>query len=119
VWDAYVGAVMRIESPGGVFGVRPEGRAIYVVTAHNPGRQMASDTANSSVETRLAAELDRRELTWWLTAGRDPSWTHVEPGVAVIGVDEADAIALRAEFGQDAISCSLRPIAELSDVLAG
>ena len=29
--------------------------------------------------------------------------THVEPGAAVIGIDEADAIALGAEFGQDAI----------------
>jgi hypothetical protein len=52
---------------------------------------------------RLAAELERRRLTWWSTAGGDPSWTHVEPGAAVIGVDEADAVALGAEFGQDAI----------------
>jgi hypothetical protein len=33
----------------------------------------------------------------------DPSWTHVEPGVAVLGMDEADALVLGAEFGQDAI----------------
>ena len=45
-WDAYVSAVIRIETPGGVFWVRPApvalttgeypdptGRAIYVMTA--------------------------------------------------------------------------------------
>ena len=115
-WDAYVGAVIRIEAPGGVFWVRPapvtlttgeypdpEGRAIYVVTAHNPGGRIASDTANATAEGRLAVELERRGLTWWPGAGGDPSWTHVEPGAAVIGMDEADAVALGAEFGQDAI----------------
>ena len=36
-------------------------------------------------------------------SGGNPSWTHVEPGAAVIGMDEADAVALGAEFGQEAI----------------
>jgi hypothetical protein len=36
-------------------------------------------------------------------SGGDPSWTHVEPGAALIGGDEADAVALGAEFGQEAI----------------
>ena len=115
-WDAYVGAVMRIEVPGGAVWVRPApvtrtagdypdpgGRAIYVITAHNPGGRMASDTANASAEARLAAELERRGLTWWPAAGGDPSWTHVEPSAAVIGMDEAHAVVLGAEFGQDAI----------------
>jgi Protein of unknown function (DUF3293) len=115
-WDAYAGAVIRIERPGGVVWVRPApltrtagdypdpgGRAIYVMTAHNPGGRMASDAANASAEARLTAELERRGLTWWPAAGGDPSWTHVEPGAAIIGMDEADAVALGAEFGQDAI----------------
>ena len=115
-WDAYVGAVIRIETPSGVVWVRPApvalttgeypdqaGRAIYVMTAHNPGGQIASNAVNASAEARLATELERRGLTWWPAAGGDPSWTHVEPGAAVIGIDEADAIALGAEFGQDAI----------------
>jgi Protein of unknown function (DUF3293) len=40
---------------------------------------------------------------WRPAAGGDPWWTHVEPGAAVIGVDEADGVALAAEFGQEAI----------------
>jgi Protein of unknown function (DUF3293) len=81
-WDAYVGAVMRIEAPGGVFWVRPApvalttgeypdpgGRAIYVLTAYNPGGQIASSAANAMAEARLAAELERRGLTWRPAAG--------------------------------------------------
>ena len=116
VWDAYVSAVMRIKAPGGVFCVRPApvarttgeypdpaGRAICVLTAHNPGGQIISSAANALAEARLAAELEQRGLTWWPAAGGDPSWTHVEPGAAVIGIDVADAVALGATFGQDAI----------------
>lgn len=115
-WDAYVGAVIRVEAPGGVVWVRPapitrttgeypdpEGRAIYVITAHNPGGRIASDTVNAAAEERLAVELRRRAVTWWPAVGGNPSWTHAEPGAAMIGMDEADAIALGAEFGQDAI----------------
>ena len=115
-WNAYVAAVIRIKTPRGVIWVRPapitrtageypdpEAHAIYVITADNPGGQIASDTANAAAEARLAAELERRGLTWWPAAGGNPSWTHVEPGAAVIGMDDADAVALGAEFGQDAI----------------
>ena len=115
-WNAYVAAVIRIETPGGVVWVRPapitrttgenpdpEARAIYVMTAHNPGGRIAPDTANAAAETRLTAELERRELTWWPAAGGNPSWTHIEPGAAVIGINETDAVALGTEFGQDAI----------------
>lgn len=49
------------------------------------------------------AELEELGLTWWPAAGGDSSWTHVEDSAAVIGMDEADAIALGAQFGQDAI----------------
>src|ERR1700761_887482 len=115
-WDSYIGAVIRIEAPNGVVWVRPapiaqttgaypdtEGRPIYVITAHNPGGRVASDAANVIAEDRLTAELVRRGLTWWPAAGGDPSWTHVEPGAAVIGIEEAAAAALGAEYGQEAI----------------
>lgn len=115
-WGAYIDAVLRIEAPGGVIWVRPtpisrstgqypdpEGRTICVITAHNPGGQLASDAENGSAQARLEAELERRGLTWWPAAGGDPSWTHVEASAAVIGMGEADAIALGAQFGQDAI----------------
>jgi hypothetical protein len=107
---------MRIEAPGCVFWIRPapltftsgeypdpEGRPIYVLTAYNPGGQIASDPTNALAGERLAAELEQRGLTWWPAAGGDPSWTHVEPGAALIDVDEDDVLALGTEFGQEAI----------------
>jgi Protein of unknown function (DUF3293) len=115
-WDAYVGAVIRIEAPDGVFWVRPapagstlgeypdpEKRTIYVVTAHNPGGRVVSGAANAEAEARLSTKLSRRGLAWWPADGGDPSWSHVERGVAVTGIAEADAVALAAEFGQEAI----------------
>jgi Protein of unknown function (DUF3293) len=116
IWDDYVSALLRIETPGGMIWVRPApitqtageypdpgGRTICVITAHNPGGRTVSDATNASAQARLVTELERRGLTWWPAAGGDPSWTHVEASAAVIGMNEADAIALGAEFGQDAI----------------
>jgi hypothetical protein len=42
-------------------------------------------------------------MTWWRADGGDPAWTHVEAGVALVGGAEADAVALGAEFKQEAI----------------
>jgi len=115
-WDAYVTAVVRIESPGGVRWLKPapifrtegcypdpDGRPIYVLTAHNPAGRRAADAANAAAKARLESLVRRRGLTWWPAEGGDASWTHVEASVALIGIAEADAIALGAEFRQDAI----------------
>jgi hypothetical protein len=115
-WDAYVEAVVRIESPGGARWLKPAtifrtegrypdpgGRPIYVLTAHNPAGRLASDEANAAAQARLESHVRARGLTWWPADGGDPSWTHVEAGVALVGIAEADAIALGAEFKQDAI----------------
>jgi hypothetical protein len=74
-----------------------------VITAHNPGGRLAPDADNAAAQARLVTELNERGLAWWPAAGGDLSWTHVEESAAVIGMDEADAIALGAQFGQDAI----------------
>jgi hypothetical protein len=115
-WGAYVGAVVRIEAPDGVTWVwpapttvssgaypDPEGRTIFVITAHNPGGRTVPDGENALAQARLVAELERRGLTWWPAAGGDPSWTHVEASAAVVGLTEADALELGAQFGQEAI----------------
>jgi hypothetical protein len=115
-WDAYVTAVVRIESPGGVRWLKPapifrteglypdpDGRPIYVLTAYNPAGRRAPDAANAAAKARLESLVRRRGLTWWPAEGGDATWTHVEASVALIGIVEADAIALGAEFRQDAI----------------
>jgi Protein of unknown function (DUF3293) len=115
-WDAYTSAMVSIESPSGVIWLTPapitsadgrypdpDGRPIAVITAHNPAGRLASDEANAAAQARLESELNRRGLTWWPATGGDPTWTHVEAGVALVGVAEAEAVALGAEFRQDAI----------------
>jgi len=115
-WGVYIDAVLRIEAPSGVIWVRPapvsrtsgdypdpEGRTICVITAHNPGGQLAPVGENEAAQERLVVELESRGLTWWLAAGGDPSWTHVEASAAVIGMHQAEAIALGAQFRQEAI----------------
>jgi Protein of unknown function (DUF3293) len=115
-WDAYTSAVVRIETPGGLAWLKPapptrtngqypdpEGRPISVITAYNPWGRLASDADNAGAQARLESGLRRRGLIWWPAAGGDPSWTHVEASVALIGIREADAVALGAEFKQDAI----------------
>jgi hypothetical protein len=115
-WDAYVEAVVRIESPSGVRWLKPasifrtegrypdpDGRPIYVLTAYNPAGRLVSDEANAAARARLESHLRDRGLTWWPADGGDPYWTHVEASVALVGIAEADAIALGAEFKQEAI----------------
>jgi hypothetical protein len=115
-WDAYLTAEIRIEAPGGPVRVfaspplqasgrypDPEGRPIAVITAHNPGGVAAADEANEKAQRALEAELDRRGIAWWPADGADPEWSHVEASVAVPGMSEADALALGAEFGQEAV----------------
>ena len=115
-WDAYITADIRIEAPDGpvrVFAAPPlqasgrypdpEGRPIAVITAHNPNGLVATDEANEKAQAALEAELDRRGIAWWRADGADPEWSHVEASVAVPGMSEADALALGAEFGQEAV----------------
>jgi hypothetical protein len=115
-WDAYLSAELRIETPAGVVLVSPmplmqtageypdpQGRTIAVITAHNPGGQPADEETNAARQRALEAELDHRGLAWWRADGADPSWTHVEQSAAVPGLALPDAIALGAQFGQEAI----------------
>src|ERR1700733_636463 len=113
---AYVEAVVRIETPDGVRWLKPDsifrtagqypdpdGRPIYVLTAHNPDGRLVSDAANAAAQARLEAQLRQRGLTWWPANGGAPTWTHCEAGVALVGIAWADSVALGTEFKQAAI----------------
>jgi hypothetical protein len=107
---------VTIEAPGGAIRVFPapplqasglfpdaEGRAIAVITAHNPGGVAADPGANERAQRALEDELTRLGVPFWHAAWADPEWRHVEPGVAVPGLAEPDALALGARYGQPAI----------------
>ncbi len=115
-WDAYLNAEIRIDLPHGAIRVfpatamqasgefpDPAGRPIAVLTAHNPGGITADPAANARARALLEGEVTSRGHPWWPAAGADPSWTHVEDGVAIPGISEAEALELGVMFGQDAI----------------
>ena len=114
-WDAYTKAVIRLSMPDGdievapaplgrTVGTYPEGdRRIHIVTAHNPGGKPASATANDKGHARLLARIMDAELAHFPAAGGDRAWTHVEAGVAIVGLDDVQAREIGREFGRDAI----------------
>lgn len=115
-WAAYGRAVIDIGPPGGP-GFRlepqapgvtddwPDGLAapVVVVTAWNPDSVVLPADDNRARNRRLVAELDRRGVEHWPAVGRDPGGRHLEEGVAVPGMDEAEGVAVGARHGQAAI----------------
>jgi hypothetical protein len=115
-WESYITAVVRINFAEGDVELHPapltrtvgtfpnvEGRTVHIITAHNPGGRDASPAANEKAHRRLQAQVTDAGLTWWPAAGGNPTWTHVEASVAVIGLDDDAARALGAAYGQEAI----------------
>ena len=115
-WTAYSETVLYLATPLGTVRIRPApigtcqgefpdvpGRLLHVITAFNPGGKISTATRNWAAHARLHSQLKRRNLHSWRAAGGDSAWMHVEPSVAVLGLDRAAAVALGAQFGQDAV----------------
>ena len=79
------------------------------LTAWNPGGRPAPAAANAAAQARLAAALAAtgRPLLRGAGAGPDPGWTP-EPSFLVLGLPRAEALALAARFGQEAIVAGRR-----------
>jgi len=114
-WDEYTKAVIRLSLPDGDIEVAPaplgrivgrypeDGRRIHIVSAHNPSGRPASAATNDKGHARLLARIMEAELAHFPAAGGDRTWTHVEAGVAIVGLDDVQAREIGREFGQDAI----------------
>jgi len=114
-WDDYTQAILRLDLPEGEIEVAPaafgrtrgtfpgDGRPIHVITAHNPGGHRSSPEDNALAQSRLTDRVTEAALEHYAAAGGDRAWEHVEPSLAVVGLDREQACALGREFGQDAI----------------
>jgi hypothetical protein len=115
-WENYMAAHVRVESPTGLIEVRPApsggvsepfpdptGRTIHIITAYNPNGRDRSHAVNVKAHGRLLATLREQGLEYWDASGGDASGTHVEQGVAIIGISEAEALALGRKFKQEAV----------------
>jgi hypothetical protein len=116
-FGAYAESEIRIEHPiagslhvrplrdGTTVGAFPEptGSTIYVITAHNPGRHW-SDAENAARHRQLQRRLaELRGVQLWPAVGGDVEWTHTEESIAVVGLTDEQAIALGADFEQEAV----------------
>lgn len=116
-WDAYTEAVVRVYLPDGVIVVRPGGaigmptgrfpdavgRTIHIITAHNPQGTLSSALDNDSAHDRLLEAVRVLGLAVWDAVGGDPTWTHTEASVSLVGLNDDDARELGAAYGQEAI----------------
>lgn len=74
------------------------------ITACNPGSMRLDDEANAERMSRLETLVRGRGLACFQGEGRsdDDSWPE-EPSLLVLGIEEADAVAVAQAFGQLAI----------------
>ena len=114
-WDDYTEAILRLDLPDAEIEVAPaafgrtegtfpgEGRPFHIITAYNPGGHLSSADDNALAQSRLTDRVTETALEYYPAAGGDRAWEHVEPSLAVLGLDRDQACALGREFGQDAI----------------
>jgi len=76
---------------------------VFVVTAWNPDGRMQPDAANHEANARLAAAISRERLGSCRALGSSEDGTHSEPSFLVWGATVETALALGAEFDQEAI----------------
>jgi hypothetical protein len=115
-WSGYTTAVARIRTTDGVIQVGPAQEpgnpinflaspdtTIHIITAHNPLGRFQTAQLNNEAQERLEEAVSGLHLLHWPAAGADPEWVHVEQSLAIIGLDDAQACRLGADFKQDAI----------------
>lgn len=120
---AYRATAFRVEAPGGSFDIRvgrrcpaldalldrAGARCWAYVTAHNPDGRLRDAAANAADEQRLADRV--REAGFTAIPGRgigaDGAWPP-EASLLILDIARSDAIALGAEFRQEAIVAGVR-----------
>lgn len=115
-WVSYARTVVEIIRPAeGNLVVRPAplgvvgewpwpwSESVHILTAWDPGDERPSEAENRLRQMALEADLRPMAGGIWVAVGVDPVSGHREEGVAVVGVSQADAAALGARYGQDAL----------------
>jgi hypothetical protein len=76
---------------------------VHVLTAHNPGAERPAAAENDRRQQALEAELADRGLAVTRAVASAADGSHAEESAAVVGWDDAEALALARRHGQDAI----------------
>jgi Protein of unknown function (DUF3293) len=103
VFDA-VGGDRLVVRPAARPGPYPLAAApVHVLTAFDPGAQRLAATENRRRQRALEAELVDRGLVVTRAVASAADGSHAEESAAVVGWDDAEALALARRHGQDAI----------------
>lgn len=103
----YLNTLVSIEESGSFFPVdespMARGSFVHVLTAWNPGDDRPTRADNDAANERLRVQLIERGLVPVMAIGADPDSDHFEESWAVIGLDDNEARAIGAAFGQVAV----------------
>ena len=115
-WASYARTEVEILRPqGGSLRVRsapeadeglwpwPDERPVHLLTAWDPGPERPGREVNRSRQAALQADLGRLSVPLLAAVGVDPLTGRREEGVAVVGLPEAQILALGLRYGQDAV----------------
>jgi hypothetical protein len=107
LWNLWAEALIDCEIDGETRCVRgpdaqplPGAEPIFTVTAYNPNGIERDEAINVAAEHELEQELARIGATFWPATGRSPDGSWSEPGVAITGLERADACDLGRRYGQ-------------------
>jgi hypothetical protein len=105
--DLYLRTLVSIEEDGQMIPAAESSMArnvvLYVLTAWNPGHERPTRDQNEGANRLLHHRLVERGLQPIRAVGADPNSGHFEESWAVIGLDDREARAIGAEFGQVAV----------------
>jgi len=116
--DGGVRFAIRIDAPCAALDALLAARGVEewaYLTAWNPGGQRAAEAANRAAQARLEAELAAagRPFLRGASVADAGDWPP-EPSLLVLGMPRAEALALAARYGQEAIVAGRRGgVAEL------
>lgn len=103
----YLKTVVAIEEGGRLVPAQDSAIAmsevVHVITAWNPGDARPTRVENDAVNERLRVDLVDRGLHPVRAIGSDPDSGHFEESWAVVGLNDDEARAIGAAFGQVAV----------------
>jgi hypothetical protein len=114
LWDGFAEAVVRITldeeasvtlvpAPPGSVGYYPFDGPVHIITAYNPGGDLADEAANQRSHAELVATATAAGWSALPTVGSGRDGSMPEPGLAVLDITLDEAVALGARFGQAAV----------------
>jgi len=94
--------IVRPRADGSVAGSFPfPSEPVHVLTAHDPGPTRLAPAENGHRQAALVASLDAYERHPAVAGAEDGG--HAEESVLVVGLTDEQALAIGAEWGQDAV----------------